>query len=272
MLKKTIMVGGALLLLMGLFFGRDACSYLATTVGKVHQTVKNSVPVEFEISRARDMIESLKPEIEKNMHTIAKEEVAVAKLERQVRRAEEQLAKDRGDIFRLKSDLDTGTDNFVYAGRTYNASQVKADLANRFEYFKTSEATLDKLEQVLRARQSGLESAREKLEQMLAAKRQLEVDVENLEARMKMIEVAQTASEISFDDSRLSRTRELIDEINTRLDVADRLLNTNTQLFDRIPLDDPEAESNDILEEITRHFENRPEVQVLVGSVETQTH
>ena len=88
---------------------------------------------------------------------------------------------------------------------------------------------------------------------------------------MKMIEVAQTASEISFDDSRLSRTRELIDEINTRLDVADRLLNTNTQLFDRIPLEDPEAESNDILEEITRHFGNRPEVQVLVGSAETQT-
>ena len=57
---------------------------------------------------------------------------------------------------------------------------------------------------------------------MLAAKRKLEVDVEHLEARLKMVEAAQTTSDYAFDDSRLSRVKELITDLRTRLDVAER--------------------------------------------------
>ena len=46
-------------------------------------------------------------------------------------------------------------------------------------------------------------------------------EVENLEAQMKMVEVAQTASEFNFDDSQLSRTRKLLDDIRTRVEVAE---------------------------------------------------
>ena len=74
---------------------------------------------------------------------------------------------------------------------------MKCDLANRFDRFKTSDATLASLREIQTARQKSLDAARQKLDGMLAAKRQLEVDVENLEARLKMVEVAQTASNYS---------------------------------------------------------------------------
>jgi peptidoglycan hydrolase CwlO-like protein len=263
MLKKTIVAGVAGLLLLGLLFGR---SHVLTTIGMVKQSVKDNVPIDFEIKRARQMVKDLQPEIEKNMHLIAREETTVAKLEREVKAAEEQLASDRGDILRLKDDLDSGSEVFVYAGKSYSAKQVKADLADRFDEFTTREATTTVLKKRLAARQASLEAAQEKLEAMLSAKRQLEVDVENLEARLKMVEVAQTSSEFKFDDSRLSRVQDLVEEISDRIEVAERLVNADVNAEGRIPLDEPEAQ-RDITEEVADYFgEGRPEVENLVNS------
>ena len=183
MLKKSLFVGGGLMLLAALFFGRDAVSYVGTTVSKAKQSFKDSVPIDFEIERARTMIKDLRPEIHRNMHLIAKEEAEVERLERQVSAAETQLTKSRGELLRLKGDLESSTTEFVYAGHSYTRNQVESDLENRFARFKTQDATVGNLHKVLAARERGLTAAREKLEGMLAAKRQLEVDVENLEAR-----------------------------------------------------------------------------------------
>jgi chromosome segregation ATPase len=263
MIKKMVVLGVAVVLLLGLVLGR---SHVLTTVGMVKQSVKDTVPVEFEIKRARQMIKDLHPEIEKNMHLIAREETEVAKLERHVATSEEQLAKDRGDILRLKGDLDKGSETFVYASRSYTAKEVKADLENRFDQFKTQEATAGALKKILQARQKSLQAARDKLEGMLAAKRQLEVDVENLEARLKMVEVAQTTSDFNFDDSQLSRTKELVEEIGDRIEVAERLVNADTRLHDRIPLDQPSDDRN-ISGEVADYFgEGRAEIEAFVNS------
>jgi chromosome segregation ATPase len=263
MLKKSIVIGAGIVLLLGLFFGR---SHMLTAVGIVKQSVKDSVPVEFELKRARQMIRDLQPEIEKNMHKIAREETDVAKLERRVAESQDGLAKDRADIIRLKGDLDSGSEVFRYAGHEYTAKQVKADLVNRFDEFKTQEQTLDNLKKTLLARQTVLQAAREKLDAMLAAKRQLEVDVENLEARLEMVKVAQTSSEFQFDDSQLSRTKEVVESIADRIEVAERLVNADNKYPDRIPLDEPEAE-RDITEEIADYFgQGRQEIEAFVNS------
>lgn len=263
MLKKSIVVAAGVLLLLGLAYGR---SHVSTAVGIAKQTFEDSVPLTFELKRAREEIKRLQPEIERNMHSIAEVEVEVAKLERQVSTSEDRLAKDRGEIMRLKGDLDSGSEVFVYANRNYSAQQVKADLTRRFDTFKTQEATLTSKQQQLDAKQRMLVAAREKLEGMLAAKRQLEVDVENLEARLKMVEVAQTTCEFNFDDSQLAQTKELIDQIRTRIEVAEKLVNADAEYFDRIPLEETEA-NRDIGEEITNYFgEHREEIEAYVNA------
>ena len=267
MFKKAIIVSGAAMLLGLLFFGRDAISYLGTTVSKVHTSIKDNVPIDFEIERARKMIKSLVPEIRSNMRLIAKEEVDVERLARQVDKLGGRQQTSRTDLMRLKTDLNSGKSVYSYAGHRYTQVQVKTDLANRFERYKINDATLLKLEKVLSAREKSLAAARRKLEGMLAAKRQLEVDVENLEARLKMVEVAQTTSDFNFDDSHLARTKDLITDIRTRIDVAERLVNAETNFQDEIPLDEPEAE--DVSDKITKYFgsEERAEVAALADSL-----
>lgn len=252
MIRKIACTGIGAAVLAGLVFGTDAYSYISTTASRLGDNVKNSVPVEFELDRARKMITDLTPEIRRNMHLIAKEEVEVEKLQSRVGDLEKKLASSKTDIVRLKNDLDSGSTYFTYAGHEYSRSAVQTDLAGRFERFKTQDATRVKLESILRARQQGLEAARAKLDGMLTARRQLEVDVENLEARQKMVEVAQTSSKFAFDDSQLSKTKRLIDDIRTRIDVAERMVDVDGELAGEIPLDEPTH--TDIGDEVASYF------------------
>lgn len=256
MIKKSIIIGAATLLVAGVFFGRDAFSYIGTSYGWVKETVKEHVPIEFEIERARKMVENLVPDIRRNMHIIAREEVELARLEKQIDQQAGALGSQKAQIMRLTTDLKSGGERFEYASRSYSRDQVKADLAGRFERFKTSEATLANLEQIYQARQRSLDAARQKLETMLVQKRQLEVEVENLQARLKMLEAAQAAGDYRFDDSRLARVKELITELNTRLEVTERLTGSDGLLNDSIPLEDPVSE--DIVNEVTEYFATGP--------------
>ncbi|HET6884465.1 MAG TPA: hypothetical protein VFI31_30205 [Pirellulales bacterium] len=264
MLKRAIWgSAGAAVLAVLLFGGREAVSYVRTSAGWVKDSVKNNVPIEFEIERARRMVKDLVPDIRKNMQVIATEEVEVDQLEKKISGVEGRLAKDRGELMQLKDDLATNKSVFRYAGRDYTADQVKIDLANRFERYKTNDATLGSLKEMHQARQRSLDGARQKLEGMLAAKRQLEVDVEQLEARLKMVEAAQTTSDYAFDDTQLSRVKELVTDLRTRLEVAEKLVNAESQFRDEIPVSEPAPEN--IAEEIAEYFDGQPKVAELAA-------
>ncbi len=101
-------------------------------------------------------------------------------------------------------------------------------------------------------------AANDKLKAMQAAKRQLEVDIENLKARVEMVKVAEsTTAAVAFDDSRLSRTRDVLRDIGARIEVAEKLVATSsTHAPDQIPLD--EAESRNVSEEVARYFAEHP--------------
>ena len=256
MLKKGLIAGSALVLLLGLFFGRDAVSYVKTSVGWVKNSVKDSVPVQFELERARKMIQDLDPEISQHKRQIAREELDLQKLAAQVQEDQQKLAKNWSEIETLKGDLSRGDSNFVYAGRTYTVKQVETDLTSRFNRYQTKEATLQKLGKILDARERGLEAAQEKLKAMIAAKRQLEVEVENLEARLKMVEVAKASSEFNIDDSHLSRTRQLLSDIESRIEVDAQLVNADDLVLDEIPLETP-AENVKILDRIADYEKSK---------------
>lgn len=264
MLKKLTLVGIVAMLGAVAVAGTGAWSYVQLGVHQASETVRDNVPVDWEIKRARKMIDDLKPEIVHNMQVVAREEVEVKKLSEQIEKKQELLAKSRSEIMQLKNDLESGSVHFVYAKRNYSAEQVQDELAHRFRQFQVHEATNEKMEQILGAREKNLNAARLKLDEMLAAKRELEVQVEHLQTRSTMIAVAQTANPVSIDDSHLSHTRQLLDDIATRIDVAERLVASEGALTGSIQLDEPQ--SADLLDEIAQYFDSEAEVKTLLSS------
>lgn len=267
MCKKFIVLGvlGAVAAVGLLSTG--AMSYVRTGYNTASAAVKESVPIDWEIKRARDMIKSLKPEIDKSRALVAREEVKVARLAKEVQAKEEMLVQSQKDILRLKGDLEgTTSTRFVYAGRTYTAQQVRDDLESRFDQFKVAEETTRKLSQVLLAREKNLDAARRKLDGMQSAKRQLEVEIENLQARLTMVEVAQTNNPVDLDDSHLSQTRDLLDQLAIRIEMQETMHSTEGGLVGNIQLDDPK--SPELLNEIANYFDGTSSKSEIEGNSE----
>lgn len=256
MFKKCIVSVLGIGVVAGLLLGGNLMSYVTTSYERVSQTVEDSVPTEFQIDRARKMVRDLEPEIRRSMHVIAKEEVEVEQLDKRIESAQAKAEKDKSEIMRLQSDVQTGKSVFRYAGHTYTADQVKQDLSRRFNRFKTADATLGSLLDMRGARQRNLEAARQKLEAMMSSQRQLMVEVENLEAKLKLVEVAQASSDLQFDDSQLARAKGLMADIRSKLDVAAKLANADTEFHDEIPLDGPAPEN--ITQQVAEYFGGEP--------------
>ncbi len=267
MCKKFIGLGVLVAVAAVGLLSTGAMSYVRTGYNTASAAVKESVPIDWEIKRARDMIKSLKPEIDKSRALVAREEVQVARLAKEVQAKEEMLVQSQKDILRLKGDLEgTTSTRFVYAGRTYTAQQVRDDLESRFDQFKVAEETTHKLSQVLLARKKNLEAARRKLDGMQSAKRQLEVEIENLQARLTMVEVAQTNNPVDLDDSHLSQTRDLLDQLAIRIEMQETMHSTEGGLVGNIQLDDPK--SPELLNEIANYFDGTSSKSEIEGNSE----
>ena len=123
MFKKMLVGAFCVAIVSGLLFGTEAVSYLTTSCERVSDSVQSSVPIEFQIDRARKMVRDLEPEIRRSMHVIAEEETEVAELDKRIEIAltyiygvgatrAKQILKETGidpDV-RVKnlSDSDTG--------------------------------------------------------------------------------------------------------------------------------------------------------------------
>lgn len=255
MIKKAL-IASAIALATGAFvFGTSFRSYVRTTAGSVRDAVKGEVPIEFEVKRAQDLVEHLIPDIHRCMHTIAEQEVEIDHLGRGIEQKTAQLERQKEAILSLRGDLGSGKDTYRFAGLTYTSDDVKRDLSSRLERYKSAEATLERDRQILRAHQETLKANQRKLDEMISAKRDLEVQIAQLEARLRTLQAAEAASTLEFDDSQLAQAKKLINELNKQLDVREKMLDAEGRFPGLIPVDaDDEIPAVDVIEQVDAHF------------------
>jgi len=246
--KRWAFVGALAYLMVG--YGSDGWSYLSTMTRMAKDKVRSNVPLEFELERARTMIEGLIPDVRRNMLVIAQEEVGVDHLQQEVERTDSDLGKQRDEMMRLRAQLEGKTEPTALSSATNAQNEVKKELTRRFERYQASEAMLASRKQVLIARKSSLDAARTKLDNMLKAKRDLEVQVENLQARLKSQQSHSLASSVEVNDTEVAHCQTLVNDIRVRLEVADRLLAGG----EYVPYAESAPVSDDIAEQIDRHF------------------
>ncbi len=254
MIKQAVYGVAALGAVASFVFGGDVWSYARTWGNSVRQTVKREVPVEFEVTRARELVENIVPDIRNVMHVIAEQEVDTEQLTAELSRKRLELASQKDAIHARTAELKSGQTSFVYVSQTYSAEQVRNDLAKRFERFKMAEETLKREQQVLDARQKALTANREKLDNLLAAKTDLELQLEQLEARLKAVQAAETVSTVSIDDSELTRAKKLIRELNKQIDVREKVMASDGKLTDLIPVESKHTAPKDLESQIEAYF------------------
>lgn len=267
MIKQAIYGVAALGALASFVFGRDVLSYARTWGNTVRQTMKSEVPVEFEVARARELVENLVPDIRNVMHVIAEQEVDVESLTAELNRKKTELVSQKDAIQTRTGDLKSGQASFVYASQTYSSDQIRNDLAKRFDRFKMAEETHKREQQVLEARQKALVANREKLDNLLAAKSDLELQLEQLEARLKMVQAAETVSTVSIDDSELTRAKKLIRELNKQIDVREKVMASDGKLTDLIPVEAKHTAPKDLESQIEAYFTPKDQTSAAKGEM-----
>lgn len=241
MVFKTIKYGLLSAVVLGLagtvVFGSEVWSYLHSGAHRVRSAVKESVPLEFELARARDTVGEIVPEIHANIRMVAQQEVEIAALREEIAAARQSLTAERGRLAQLRECLGRDSVSFAFAGVTYTRDQVKTELVRRLEMIQESEVVLSGKQRLLENRQSALAAAIQVLDRTRSEKTLLEQQISALESQHRLIQAASVGSGSSIDTSKLAESRKLIAQIKKQLDVAERVLAQESRFLDPMPLE-----------------------------------
>jgi hypothetical protein len=251
-LKRGLIAAVAGVAVGSLVFGRDMISYVKSSAKWTRTAVKDSVPIEFELKRARDLLEDIIPEIHQNIRLIAQEEVEIAALKADIAKSDDAFGEEKQRITNLRNALDIQKASYVFGSQTYSREELKQDLAWRFDRFKEAEVVLASKRRMLDTRENGLHGAMQLLEKTRSQKRLLASKIESLEAQHRLVKAASIGSGIHVDNSKVAQTEKLIDNIKKRLDVAERILAHESHFVQTIPVDS--VKEVDLVSEIDAYF------------------
>jgi len=251
-IKSIVILALIAVIVAGVVFGKDMVSYLRSSTTSMQRAVKDAIPVEFELQRARDLLEEIIPELLTNIKLIAREEVEVAALNSDITQSKKRLAQQKQRITQLRQKYDTY--NTAYASNQSPAPRenLTRQLAQHFDRFKEAQAVLESKRRLLTSRQQSLSAAIQLLEKTRTQKTLLAGKIEMLQGQYRLVQAASVGSRIQIDDTKLAQTEKLIGQIKKRLDVAERILAHESRFVDNITHE--EISEEDLLRQVDKYF------------------
>jgi hypothetical protein len=208
----------------GMVFGKDLCSYLSSGSKYLQSAAKDQVPIEFELQRARDLVNDIVPEMQANVRLVAQQEVEIDSLRDEIVVAHQSLDSERGKLTKLRQCLDTNDVSFAIGNVTYSRDQVKTELSRKLELVREAEVVLSGKDRLLQNREKSLAAAIQVLERTRSQKTLLEGQIASLESQHRLIQAASVGSGSHIDTSKLAQTQKVISDIKKQLDVSERVL------------------------------------------------
>lgn len=233
--------------------GTDLGSYVWTSTNAAQESIRNAVPVEFELRRASDMIRAILPDLQSQVRMIAQEEVEIAALEADIAATEKRLQQEERGLASLRNRMQVHQVSYSVNGHDIGRDQLTTQLHQRFNRYKQGELALASKQKLLQKREEGLEAAMTMLEKMRHRKAELEQKVEALAAQHRLVKASSIESGRLIDGSQLSEADQLLQQIETRLAVAQRVLTHEQNLFE-ISITEELIDEEQLLSEVDEYF------------------
>jgi len=258
MLWKAIKIGaittGGAAILGGLALGSDLGSYVRTSVHEVRSSVKDNIPIEFELRRARNLLDGVGPELHNNIRLVAEQEVEIANLKGELQQSHQNLDAEKMRIEKLRNCLSTSKVSFEFGGLDYTRGQLTQELSRQFTHFKEAEVALSAKTELLSSRQRSLQAAMEAMESAKGQKATLEAQIEGLEAQFRLVQAAAKGTDVSIDHSRIAQATRVVEDIKKQLSVAEHVLAHEAKFTQPVPIDT--VTEKDLLTQVDQHFGN----------------
>jgi chromosome segregation ATPase len=217
-MKKTIaLVAAGVLGLVILAKTTNVSSYVSTAWCQAKQSVKSSVPTKFEIDRIRNEVASLDQDLTQMIRPIAESKVHVDRLRKDIAKSEETLADQKKVLLNATNEVKSGRKEFVYAGKTYSAEQVKTKIAIDFTAYQRLESSVTAQRKLLEAKETSLKAAQEQLVTVMSKKKEYEVRLAELEAKNEINQVAATGTDLKIDGTRAATIEQALRELEDKI-------------------------------------------------------
>lgn len=250
---KKLLIGGALVLTLAVvIMGPQALYHVEKAFDWARNEVDESVPVEYRLEQAEDMIQDLGPEIEDCRKRVAVEETDLEYLEEEIAQLGKTLERDEDVLKARSASLKAGHEVFAVAGRRYSKRDMEHRVRLAFERFKQRRALLTRKQRQFDVQTQALTAARRKLDATIAKKQNLELMVEQLRAKLLETQAMRAqADRFEFDDSKLSEIEAILFKAKKDLDVTQKLLSQYQPAELDFPEEDPKT---DVTADIDRYF------------------
>ena len=250
---KKLLIGGAVVLTLAVvIIGPQAFYHVEKAFAWARNEVEDSVPVEYRLEQAEEMIQDLGPEIDDCRKRVAEEEVELDYLEAEIARLGTTLEHDEDALRARNASLKAGREVFAVAGRSYSKRDMQHRVRLAFERFKQKRSLLTTKQRQHDVQTQAVSAARRKLDATIAKQQNLELMVEELRAQLLETQALRAqADRFEFDDSKLSEIEDILYKAKKDLDVTQKLL-SQRQPAD---LDLPEpAPERDVTADIDQYF------------------
>ncbi len=251
--KSTLGLLVMALIIGGVLFGTNFGSYIFSSAKQLQSSVHEKIPTDFELKRARDLLEDINPEMLATVRQISQEEVEVAALKADIARSGKPVATERTKISNLYKTLNLQQTSYVVGNKDFTRSELKDYVAVRFDRLKEAEIVLASKQRQLEIREKSLKTALANLEKTRHHKLLLANKIEALESQNRLIKASTMGTHIdNIDNSKLAQTQTLITQIKKRLDVAERVLAHEARFVQ--PIDFETVDEQDLMVELTDYF------------------
>jgi len=261
----TLVVGLGGWLALRALFGPDWKSYAHTWWGNMRQSAQQQVPVRFELDRLNDKIAALRPEFEKNLQKIAKEEVELDRLRRQIANLDKRLAASKQRLLSQAAALEADSASAVGISSGGGSAATRSTVARQLAEHQADRRQRDSLSQMVAVREKRLAALTEKLNTLVKRRREWQIEAKELAARLDLVEVAESANRLDYDDSEAARIEALRDDIAARLAAREKLAAAGNLLERGLPATTEAAEPTDVARRVREYFK-QPAGQLAAGN------
>jgi len=260
LIKLGLLSTAGVAIVGGLVFGRELTSYVSSSTHQVRMAVKNAVPIEFELQRARDLVGDIVPEMQANVRAIAQQEVEIESLRADINESEKSLSAENIRVAKLRDALGSAeTCSYTFGGHSYTRDQIKEDLARRFDTVREAQTILSGKKRLLENREKSLVAAEQMLEKARNQKALLESQIAALEGQHRLVQAASVGSTVAIDNTKLAQSQKLIREIKQQLDVAERVLSHESRFVEPIQVDT--VTEKDLLTQVNEYLGTAPKAE-----------
>jgi translation initiation factor 2 beta subunit (eIF-2beta)/eIF-5 len=191
-------------------------------LGDCCSSARKMVPPEVQFKQLNKEIASIDKEIRKNIGRLAAMEVETKKFEKQLQQQLARQSELKTDISVMRKTLENRSKQVVFNGDKMTASELTRKLDRVTNEYVALRETNKVHEQILEQKKQILEAAHDQVKKMQQEQQRLTTVSWRLAAHLEKLKAQQTSPAIEFDGSAIARSQELVNDIENRLNTAER--------------------------------------------------